>query len=187
MTLSIWLLLGLAGALFAAKMLYVLSTALALPITRGALYVSTSGVRISAFLNAVPMEARHLLVDLGCGSGKVLQRAHRRYGMRAVGYEVNPLAYLRARLNTVFCRDVTIRAGSFWRADLSQADVVFCYLFPDVMADLAAKLTSELKPGAVVVSCNFPLPGWPADRVLRPGSGRHSDPIFIYRRPHRHR
>ncbi|MBU1740279.1 MAG: SAM-dependent methyltransferase, partial [Proteobacteria bacterium] len=76
-----------------------------------------------------------------------------------------------------------VRRASFWTLDLGPADVVTCYLFPDVMARLAEKLAAELRPGARVVSFNFPLPGWRPERVLAPDSSRHGDPIYIYRWP----
>jgi len=59
------------------KITYSLSIALVLPVTGGALYVSTSRVRIAAFMEAVPMNSGQLLLDLGCGDGRVL----RKFGM----------------------------------------------------------------------------------------------------------
>jgi len=177
----IFTLLCIAGVFFGLKLAYVLCTALALPVTRGALYVSTSRVRISAFLDAVPMDAGQLLVDIGCGDGRVLRQVRRRYGVRAVGYELNFLAFVKAKFLCIGRKNIEVKWRNFWTVDLSNADVVFCYLFPDVMRDLAAKLKSDLKPGAVVVSCNFHLPGFNPERILRPGNSFHSDPIYVYR------
>lgn len=178
-----WILIFLvvAGVMFGLKLVYVLCTALVLPTTRGAIYVSTSRVRISAFMDAVPMKTGQLLVDIGCGDGRVLRKARRRYGVKAVGYELNPLAYLKAKLLCLALKNVEVKWRNFWKADLSEADVVFCYLFPDVMQDLAAKLEANAKPGAVVVSCNFNLPGFIPEQVLRPGNSLHNDPIYVYR------
>ncbi len=169
-----------AGGLFSLKMAYVLCTALALPATQGALYVSTSRPRIAAALDAVPLRPGDLLVDLGCGDGRVLRLARRRCPIRGIGYELNPLAYAKARLLCFGSPGIEVRMRNFWSADLSGARVVFCYLFPDVMARMARKLTAELRPGAMVVSCNFPLPGCRPERVLRPGGSLHNDPIYIY-------
>jgi len=171
----------IAGVLFGLKLVYVVCTTVVLPATQGALYVSTSRPRISAFLDAVPMRAGQLLVDIGCGDGRVLRQVRRRYKVRAVGYELNLLAYGKAKILCFGRRNIQIKWRNFWTADLSEADVVFCYLFPDVMRDLAAKLKSDLKPGAVVVSCNFHLPGFSPERVLRPGNSLHNDPIYVYR------
>ena len=181
MHIWIFIFIVVAGVFFGLKLAYVLSTAVVLSATQGALYVSTSRVRISAFLDAVPMKAGQLLVDIGCGDGRVLRQVRRRYEVRAVGYELNLLAYVKAKLLCFGRKNIQIRWRNFWTVDLSDADVVFCYLFPDVMRNLAAKLKSDLKPGAVVVSCNFHLPGFSPERVLRPGNSLHNDPIYVYR------
>ena len=176
----IWIFIILAGGLFALKIVYVLGIALVLPFTQGALYVSTSRAKISAFIGAVPMRADQTLVDLGCGDGRVLREAQKRYGVHTIGYEINPVAYLKARLFSFGPYNIKIKRENFWEADLSGADVVFCYLYPDVMKKLAAKLAADLKPGTVVVSSNFSLPGFVPSRVLRLESSWHNDPMYIY-------
>ncbi len=181
MPFAMWVFIGVAGALFAVKALYGISIALVLPVTRGALYVSTSQARIAAFLDAVELQPGQLLVDLGCGDGRVLRSACRRFAIRAEGYELNPLAYLKARLYCLGHPRIRIHLKNFWDTDLSAADVVFCYLFPDVMSQVALKLTQDLKPGATVISCNFPVPGFNPRQILRPGNSLTNDPIFIYR------
>ena len=182
MTFWIWIIVALMGALFLVKMIYVISTSLVLPVTQGALYVSTSRVRIRSFLDAVPMKPGHLFVDLGCGDGRVLHHAVNRYGVRAVGYELNPMAYLNARLRCIGEKNIQVRWCNFWKADLSQADVVFCYLFPDIIERMAEKIRTGIRRGAMVVSCNFPIPGFIPHQVLRPDGSLHHDPIYIYKR-----
>ena len=180
MPIWIWIFLILAGGLFGLKIIYVLSAALVLPITQGALYVSTSRKKITAFIDAVPMKTDQKLVDLGCGDGRVLREARRRYGVRTIGYEINPLAYLKARFFSFGSSNIKIKYQDFWKADLSGADVVFCYLYPDVMKKLAAKLKSGLKPGAIVVSSNFPLPEFLPGKILRLPGSMHNDPLYVY-------
>ncbi len=170
-----------AGALFLFKVAYGVSTALVLSMTGGALFVSTARARIDIALSAIEGESHRLAVDLGCGDGRILRAAADRLGIRAVGYEVNPLAYVKCRLLCLFHRNVDIRCRNFWHADLSEADVVFCYLYPDVLKKLSAKLREELRPGAEVISFNFPLPGFTPCQILRPTGALHGDPIFVYR------
>ena len=150
-------------------------------VTRGALFVATASTRIEAFLTAVPMKPGEFFVDLGCGDGRVLRAVRKRYGVNALGYEINPLAFGAARIRSLGTKGVRVRWGNFWNEDLSHADVVFCYLFPDVMGPLAEKLEDELREGVRVISCNFPIPGWNPLQVVRPLPSRHSDPIFVYR------
>ena len=127
------------------------------------------------------MKPGQVLVDLGCGDGRVLRRMHRRFDVAAVGYERNLLAYVNARMRCLGRRGITVRFRDFRKADLSGTDVVFFYLFPDVLPALSIKLSRELKPGAVVVSANFAIPNWRPERVLRSGCGRHGDPLYLYK------
>jgi SAM-dependent methyltransferase len=140
-------------------------------------------VRVKTVLDHVPMKAGDLLVDIGCGDGRVLREAKRRYGVRALGFEVNPLAYALARIRTCGMEGIEVRLSNFWNADIGDADVVFCYLFPDVMGRLALKLEKELRPGTRVISCNFPIPGWRHRELLYPESSLHADPIYLYQIP----
>ncbi|MFP3911671.1 MAG: class I SAM-dependent methyltransferase [Desulfobacteraceae bacterium] len=180
MPLWVIIVMVLMGALFAAKLLYVLGTGGLLPLTQGAIFVSTSTPRIQATLDAVPMRPGERLYDLGCGDGRVLRAVVGRYDVQAVGFEVNPVAYLVAKGLSVATEGVRICYGNFWSKDLSDADVVFCYLFPDLMERLALKLDRELRPGCRVVSCNFPLSGWTPTQILHPMGQRHADPIYLY-------
>lgn len=173
--------LVLTGALFAAKLAYAFSVALSLPVTRGALYVSTPRKRIEAVADALDLKPGQVLIDLGCGDGRVLRCIQRRFGVKAIGFEFNPLAYLIARILCLGYRDITVRFRDFRKADLSDADVIFCYLFPDVLPDLSTKLDSELRAGAVVVSANFVIPNWVPEQVLGGDHGPHDDPFYVYR------
>jgi SAM-dependent methyltransferase len=177
------ILLTVMGILIVCKLLFAFSLVSVFPITQGAMFHPSARVRVRTFLDHVPMKAGDLLVDIGCGDGRVLRAAKRRYGVRALGFEVNPLAYALARLCTIGMEGIEVRLRNFWNVDIGDADVVFCYLFPDVMGRLAQKLVRELRPGTRVISCNFPLPGWRHRELLYPESSLHADPIYLYQIP----
>ena len=172
--------LVLAALLFGIKIIYVVCTVLVLRSTRGALYVSTTRKRIAACLEAVHLQKGDIWIDLGCGDGRVLRRAIQRYQVTAIGYELNLMAYVKAKIMSMGMSSIQIRFRNFFKVDLSKAKIISCYLFPDVMPDLARKLKTELRPGTYVVSFNFPLPSFSPIKVLRPEGSLHSDPIFIY-------
>ena len=169
--------------LIVCKFLFAFSLVSVFPITQGAMFHPSARVRVRTALDHVPMKAGDLLVDIGCGDGRVLRQAKRRYGARARGFEVNPLAYALARLHTIGMEGIEVRLTNFWNIDIGDADVVFCYLFPDVMSRLAQKLETELRPGTRVISCNFPLPGWTHTELVYPESSLYADPIYIYQFP----
>jgi len=171
------------GAAAALKILHALAIVVVHPITQGAMYTSTARVKIRTALDAVSMKPGELLVDIGCGDGRVLRAARKRYGVKGLGFEINPIAYMKARLLTMGRKGLEVRCRNFWKADLGGADVVSCYLFPDVMRKLGMKLGNELAAGARVISFNFPIPGWRHQAVLRAASKLNNDPIYIYRIP----
>ena len=52
---------------------------------------------------------------------------------------------------------IEVRFTNFWNVDVGDADVVFCYLFPDVMGRLAHKLEKELRPEPSSFPAIFPF------------------------------
>jgi hypothetical protein len=79
-----------------------------------------------------------------------------------VGIEIDPLRYAwcQALITVLGLRDrVRIVYGDFFSQDLSNADVVTCYLLQSTNNRLEGKLNQELRPGTRVVSNTFTFPG----------------------------
>jgi 16S rRNA A1518/A1519 N6-dimethyltransferase RsmA/KsgA/DIM1 with predicted DNA glycosylase/AP lyase activity len=128
----------------------------------GAPWVPTSMKMVHKMLAMAEVGPDDLVYDLGCGDGRMIVTAARRYGSRAVGIEIDPLRYLWCQiLISVFgLRDrVKIVYGNFFKQDLSEADVVTCYLIQSTNIKLEKKLKQELRPGTRVVSNRFSFPG----------------------------
>ncbi len=121
------------------------------------------------------------VVDLGCGDGRIVFRAEKEFGAIAEGYEISVFVWLLAQSNRILKRAKSkIYRRNFFTADLSKADVVFCYLLPEVMQELVPKFQKELKKGARIISASFSLPGWQA-RKIYPKEGR-AGKVFIYKK-----
>jgi predicted RNA methylase len=102
-----------------------------------------------------------LVYDLGCGDGRIIVTAVRRYGARAVGIELDLLRFLWCQLliTVLGLRDrVQIIFGNFFKQDLSAADVVACYLLRDTNKKLQEKFKEELDPETRVISNYFTFP-----------------------------
>jgi hypothetical protein len=180
--MTLRLVICLIGLLFLVKGVYVLTMVLALKRTGGALFCITHRAKIAAVLDAVSLQPGQEVFELGCGDARFLEAAVLRYGVRGTGYEINFLPWLLAYLRQMRTgRGLRILYRDFWKADLSGADLVFCYLFPDILVPLAEKARLELRRGAVLVSCNFPLPDWDPERVLMTDHPGAPDPIYVYR------
>lgn len=128
----------------------------------GAPWVPTSMKMVHKMLAIAEVGPDDLVYDLGCGDGRMIITAARQYGSRAVGVEIDPLRYLWCQMliSVLGLRDrVKVVYGNFFNQDLSEADVVTCYLLQATNLKLENKLKQELHPGTRVVSNRFSFPG----------------------------
>ena len=128
---------------------------------RGAPWVPSSMKLVHKMLQMAEVGPDDVVYDLGCGDGRTVIAAARRYGARAVGIEIAPTRYLWCRMLVALLGlgdRVTILYGDFFKHDLSGADVVTCYLLQDTNHKLVQKFADELKPGTRVVSNTFFFP-----------------------------
>lgn len=125
----------------------------------GAPYLPTRRAQSSAALDLLNMKPGEVLYELGCGDGRVLKLAAQQ-GIKGVGYELNPLIVLVAKINTwKYRKSIKIIWGNFWKADLSKADTIFVFLLDRFMPKLDKKITAEVAKPTKVASFAFKIPG----------------------------
>jgi precorrin-6B methylase 2 len=120
---------------------------------------------VERMLAVASLKPGELLYDLGAGDGRVVIAAAKIFGVRAVGFEIDPGLVKLARENVQkqgVENLVEIRQQDLLSADLSAASVVTLYLSYDGNLSVRPKLMSELKPGARVVSYTFDMGNWQA-------------------------
>jgi SAM-dependent methyltransferase len=107
--------------------------------------------------------------DLGSGDGRVVIAAARHFGARGVGVELDASLIQQSNENAVRA-GVADRVNFVWQdlfvADIQPATVVTLYLFQEVNLKLRPKLLRELRPGTRIVSHDYDMGDWQADRVL---------------------
>lgn len=149
----------------------------------GAPFVPTEMTQVRRMLKAAEIKKGQVVYDLGSGDGRLVHEASKVYGAKAIGYEFSPFVWCWAKFLSIFWRSkAELRYGNFWKADLSNADVIVCYLLPHSMERMKSDLFPQLKPGTLVVSHAFKIHGmnpWveiPRNRDERLG------PIWIYKK-----
>ena len=133
----------------------------------GAGWGPTPGASVDKMLDLAQISEGDVLYDLGCGDGRIVIRAAKKYGIRAVGFEIDPIRawFSRVRVKSNGVRDrVEIVQRNFFDADLSPATVVSIFLTQKANQRLKAKLLS-LKPGTRVVTYTWTFEGWEPERV----------------------
>jgi len=161
--------------LFFAILLWIL-----VPALYGLPPVPTKPERIHKALKLANLQPNEILYDLGAGDGRVLLIAARDFGAKAVGLEIGPiqcaLIWLRA-VASGFGNKIDVKWENFYKANLSDADVVFIYATSKELIKLAPHLEKQMKQGAQLVSISADFPEW------EPQEFDNRDLIFVYEMP----
>ena len=123
-------------------------------------YVPTPRRIVERMVDAAKLRSGEVVYDLGAGDGRLLIAAKKRCpGVHARGWELVPTIWLFGRICAWWSKvDVDLRCGNAFTKDVSDANVIFLYLFPDVMESLVWKFDRELKSGTRVISHTFRFP-----------------------------
>ncbi len=124
----------------------------------GAPYLPTHNKSAHIALDLLELKPGDNFFELGCGDGRVLILAAKR-GYKCVGWELNPIIYLVAKVRTAKYKNVSVKFGSFWEQNLSKADGVYVFLLDKYMQKLDKKLTQEMMSGAKLASYAFKIKG----------------------------
>ena len=143
----LWVLLALVVLVFAFVVAF------------GAPFLPTLSPQVKRALDLMDLKPGETLLELGSGDGRVLLAAAKR-GLTVVGYELNPLLVMYARVRTRRYRSqVKVVWGNFWKADWPPAQGIFVFLLNPYMKKLDKKITQELGKNVKVVSYAFQIPG----------------------------
>jgi SAM-dependent methyltransferase len=132
-------------------------------------YVPTAQDVVERMLELAQVKKGDVVYDLGSGDGRIVITAAKKYGVKAIGFEIDPERIKESRENIkkegvgnlVEIRDQDIRT-----VDLSPATVLTMYLLPEVNLMVRPNIWKQMKPGSRVVSHDFDMADWkPAKEV----------------------
>ena len=118
---------------------------------------------VDRMLTLARLKSSDVVYDLGCGDGRIVIAAAKKYGVRAVGFEIDPGLAKLARENARHAgveKLVEIRQQDFLTANLSPASVVTLYLSYDGNLAVRPQLLRQLNRGARVISYAFDMGDW---------------------------
>jgi SAM-dependent methyltransferase len=148
-------------------------------------YVPTPQEVVERMLELAEIRKEDLLYDLGSGDGRIVITAARRYGVKAVGFEIDPGLVKKSRdsiREAGLEQLVEIREQDVRTVDLSPASVLTMYLSRAANLRLRFAITRQLKPGSRVVSHDFGMGNWQPDRIDQlTDSAGFSRTIYLWR------
>jgi tRNA/tmRNA/rRNA uracil-C5-methylase (TrmA/RlmC/RlmD family) len=145
-------------------------------------FIPTPQDVVDKMLELANIKKDDLVYDLGCGDGRIVVTAAKRYGCKAVGYDIDPQR-VKESLENVEKNNVghlvRIQQKNIFTLDLSKADVITLYLLPELNVELIPQL-EKLKPGSRIVSHDFGMEGVQPDKVITVNSNENEDEHEIY-------
>ncbi len=151
-------------------------------------YVPSPETVVERMLKLAEVKPGDIVYDLGSGDGRIVIIAAQKFGAQAVGVEMNKELHEEAleRIKQLKLEDrVKVIHGDLMKVDVSQATVVTLYLLTSTNEKLKPRLEKHLQKGARVVSHDFEVPGWRAEKIENMGLGEHQlhqHILYLYRR-----
>ena len=147
----------------------------------GSPFIPTKKKDIQRILEHLPLKDGMTIYDLGCGDGRFLTTISKKATIQAIGYEYSPLVWFIAQIRNFLHRgkNVKIYYSSYFKANLSDADIIFLFLMPQRMEKIREKLQKECKKDTIVVSHGFKIPGLKEIRFLEK-TNKHEFPTYFY-------
>ncbi len=124
-------------------------------------YVPTPQKVVDKMLEMAEVKKGDVVYDLGCGDGRIVVTAAKKYGVKAVGFDIDPKRIEESLANVKSNgveHLVTIKQEDIFTLDLREASVVTLYLLPKLNVRLMPQL-EKLNPGSRIVSHDFDMRG----------------------------
>jgi tRNA G37 N-methylase Trm5 len=126
-------------------------------------YVPTPQDVVDRMLELAQVKKGDVVYDLGSGDGRIVVTAAKKYGVKAIGYEIDPERIKESTENIKKAgvgHLVEIRQQDIRTVDLSAASVLTMYLLPEVNLMIRPNIWKQMKPGSRVVSHDFDMGDW---------------------------
>lgn len=132
-------------------------------------YVPTNQKAVEAMLELTKVTSEDYVIDLGCGDGRIVITAAKKYKARGFGVDLDPQRVRESKQNAAkagVTDRVKFEQADIMVTDIRKATVVTLFLLESVNLRLRPKLFADLKPGTRVVSNTFTMSDWKEDKKL---------------------
>ena len=126
-------------------------------------YVPTPQEVVDRMLELAEVKPGDVVYDLGSGDGRIVVTAAKKFGVKAVGFEIDPQRIKESHENIKKAgmgHLVEIRQQDIRTVDLSPASVLTMYLLPEVNLMIRPNIWKMMKPGSRIVSHDFDMGDW---------------------------
>ncbi len=148
-------------------------------------YVPTPQEIVDRMLALAEVTSQDVVYDLGCGDGRIVITAAKKYGAHGVGVDIDPERIRESQANAKMAgveKLVSFKLQDATTVDVSPATVVTLYLLSSSNLKLRPRLTKQLRPGARIVSHAFSMGDWePAKTETFQDSNGYSRTLYLWK------
>jgi len=162
--------------LFLCTILSILVNALLSPMSK------TPSKVLDEIADLMDPSKKDLFVDLGSGDGRLVFKMYERGHGKCLGYDISPLSIIYANIVRAirfpFQKEIVFDAQNVFKADISQATKVYCFLDEKSMGILGSKLEEFVKKGGEVYSYIYNIKGMRNEKKMILSNGKE---LYIYK------
>ena len=143
-------------------------------------YLNTNGKTIYKLISEIEIKGNETVYELGCGHAGFLQLLGRKFpNTKLIGFEYSLVPFLVAKLQMFIhgVKNLQIIKKNIFKINLSEPNIIYCYLNIKTMEKLKIKFENECQPGTQIISNKFQIPNWTPEKTLEVNSNK----IYFYK------
>jgi hypothetical protein len=125
----------------------------------GAPYVGTQSKEIYEILKKINPQKNLNFVELGCGDGRVVKTAVKQFHLCGTGIDINPFLVWFCKISAKMqgIKNINFYSKNVLYTDLSNADIIYIFLFPALVKKLQNKILHETKKNVIIIAHGFKI------------------------------
>lgn len=130
-------------------------------------FISSSRSNIERIVSLIKFTGEETVYELGCGRARFLKTIEKLYPKtKLIGVENLFSIYLVNKLMLKFIGShIKLWNKDFFKINLNDADIIYCYLNNTTMLKLGEKIIRECRPGTQIICQTFTMPQKTPDKV----------------------
>ncbi len=146
-------------------------------------FIGTEKHIIDEIVSNLRLNKKSVLIDLGCGDGRVLRHAVTRINdISAIGIEKALWPFFLAKFISRYFKQIEIKKTNIFDADIKNATHIYVYLYPKCLSELEEKFKRECQDNVRIISCDFEIKNLKLIDVVNLDNklSKYKHKLFIY-------